>query len=251
VVDEEQIETIEIVRSKLLNYPSPFLETAALAHIYPQGDERRLILEVLGKEVPRGMRPTDIGILVINVGTLIAIHEAVRFRKPLYERVMTVSGECVVHPQNLLVRIGTTFQEVIAQCGGFLRTPGKVIMGGPMMGTALSDLEVPVIKTTQAIVALAPEITRLEPIEPCIRCGYCVTACPVHLNPSTLTLAAERDRFDLAFEFGVLDCVECGNCSYVCPSKRPMVEILQYAKASVRKQFGLHGAERIAAGAAA
>ena len=163
------------------------------------------------------------------MATAYAVYEAVVMQKPLYERVVTVGGECLVESRNLWLRIGTSLRDSIKACRGLLREPRKVLMGGPMSGEAQSSLEVPVLKGTKAVLALPKEVARPEEVAPCIRCGRCVDACPVEISPALITLAAEADDFEMARGYGVDFCIECGNCSYVCPSKRPMLELLCYA----------------------
>lgn len=203
--------------------------------VYPQGAERQLIFALSRRTVPAGGLPMDVGVLVQNVGTCFAAFEAVRFARPLIERVVCVTGRGVVNPRNLLVRIGTTFGDAIEYCGGRHRDAGKVIGGGPMMGVAQYSLEVGVTKGTGGIVVLKQGEVAQFVGEACIRCGRCVRACPMRLNPSLLGILSERLRFDEAGSNHVLDCIECGCCSYVCPSRRPMVHQFRRAKAEVRR----------------
>jgi len=204
--------------------------------VYPQGAERQLIFALAGRTVPAGALPMDVGVLVQNVGTSFAAYEAIRFARPLIERVVCVTGRGIVNPRNVLVRIGTTFGDVIAFCGGRQPDAGKVIGGGPMMGVAQYSLEASVTKGTSGIVVLKQDEVAQFVGEACIRCGRCVRACPMRLNPSVLGIFAERLRFDDAGEHHVLDCIECGCCAYVCPSRRPMVHQFRRAKAEVRRR---------------
>jgi len=203
---------------------------------YPQGSEKHLIKAVLGLEVPPGHLPMDVGVVVQNVGTAAAIYNAVRYGRPLIERIVTVTGPGIKEPRNLRVRLGTLFSDVIEQCGGLTDKATKVIMGGPMMGMAQADVMVPVIKGTSGIVALTGKEAGVFDIGPCIRCGRCMEACPMGLNPGLLGQLIEKGRFEEAKEHGVLDCFECGSCSFVCPAGRPMVQFNKWAKRELAKK---------------
>jgi Na+-translocating ferredoxin:NAD+ oxidoreductase subunit C len=207
----------------------------ALDVVYPQGAERQLIYVLTGRVVPAGGLPMDVGVLVQNVGTAYAAWEAVRRNRPLVERVVCVTGRGVAEPKNVLARIGTTFGDLIEFCGGRKQDAGKVIGGGPMMGVAQYSLDAPVTKGTSGIVVLKQGEVAQFVGDACIRCGRCVRACPMRLNPSVLSIFAERLRFEDAGEHHVLDCIECGCCAYLCPSRRPMVHHFRRAKAEVRK----------------
>jgi electron transport complex protein RnfC len=156
--------------------------------------------------------------------------------KPLIERALTVTGSAIASPKNLIVRLGTSFQEVIDHCGGFTSTPAKILMGGPMMGIAQYTTDVPAIKGTSGIIALAEADVRVVESQTCIRCGQCVNACPMYLLPSTLGILCERHRFAEARDLGLRDCVECGCCTYVCPAGRPMVHMFKFGKMELLKQ---------------
>jgi electron transport complex protein RnfC len=210
------------------------VEVVPLRIKYPQGAEKQLIKAILNREVPSGGLPFDVGVVVQNVGTAFAVYEAVVKGKPLIERVLTVSGDAVKEPKNVLVRIGTTFSEVIEHCGG-LAAEGeyKVIMGGPMMGLAQYTLETPVIKGTSGILAIRKPAAR-EKGEYCIKCGRCVEVCPVYLMPYRIGDYAEKDNFAMTDNYGVKDCIECGCCAYVCETGRPLVQLFKYAKLNLR-----------------
>jgi electron transport complex protein RnfC len=212
------------------------LEVVALEVKYPQGAEKMLIKAIVGREVPPppGL-PMDVGVVVQNVGTAIAIYEAARFGKPLIERVVTVTGEGISEPKNLMVRIGTQISQLIEECGGFKGNVGKVISGGPMMGFAVYSLDVPVTKGTSGILVLPEEkIVHADDFGPCIRCGRCIDACPMYLVPSMISVYSEKGFFEDAKDYGLFDCFECGTCAYVCPSKRPIVQLVRLAKSMVK-----------------
>lgn len=204
--------------------------------IYPQGAEKQLIYAITGRKVPAGGLPMDAGALVQNVGTCFAAYEAVRFSRPLIERVVTVTGNGINNPSNVLARLGTPFSDIIRFCGGFKDDTIKVISGGPMMGVAQYSLSSAVNKGTSGIVLLREHEAGQFESNACIRCGRCLQACPMRLNPSALSIFAERMLYDETGEYNVMDCIECGCCAYVCPSKRPMVHHFRKAKAEIRKR---------------
>ncbi len=196
---------------------------------YPQGGEKQLIKSVLNKEVPRGKLPFDVGVVVHNVATIFAIYEAVYLGKPLYERVITVTGSCLHNPKNLLVRIGTPIAELIKFCG-LKEEPAKIIMGGPMMGIAQYTDQVPVIKSSNGVLLLTKEEAECGIEDYCIRCGACVRECPSGLMPCLINLASEKGLWSEAKDYGALDCIECGVCNYLCPANRLLVQSIKRAK---------------------
>jgi electron transport complex protein RnfC len=206
------------------------IEVVLLKTKYPQGDEKRLINVITGRKVPSGGLPMDVGVIVNNAGTSNAIAEAILEGKPLYERIITVTGNGVKQPQNLIVKIGTSFKDVINQCGGYNKNPGKIIMGGPMMGIAQVTDDVPVIKGTSGILVLTEEESKPQEVLPCIKCGKCLEVCPVRLQPIYISKYSLKKQYDKADEYHALDCIECGLCSYVCPSKIHLVESIRLAK---------------------
>lgn len=212
------------------------VEVVALKAKYPQGAEKQLIKVILNKEVPSGGLPMDVGVVVHNVGTAVAVANAVVNGQPLIDRIVCVTGGGIARPQNLRVRIGTLFSDVINECGGFRGEVAKIVSGGPMMGLAQYTTEVPVIKGTSGILVLSADEVKIEPSNVCIRCGMCLDACPMYLIPSALGNLIENNRIAEAKENGVLDCVECGSCTYVCPSKRPLVHYIKYAKLQISKE---------------
>ncbi len=232
-IERNKPDAAEAVRGEIIERRGFTVETLGVT--YPQGAERQLIFALTRRSVPAGGLPMDIGVVVQNVATAFAAHEAVRFNRPLIERIVCVSGRGVKAPKNLLVRIGTTLADAIAFCGGVIDA-GKVIAGGPMTGVAQYSLEAPVVKGTGGIVLLRRDEAGQFTGEACIRCGRCVRACPMRLNPSLLSVLAERFRFDEAGKQHVLDCIECGCCAFLCPSRRPMVQQFRRAKAEARSK---------------
>lgn len=189
---------------------------------YPQGAERQIIRAVTGREVPPGGLPSDIGILTVNVSTAVAVARAVRERKPLYERVVTVSGSAVANPKNLLVRIGTPIKELFSYCGGFLEHPERIIAGGPLMGITQFSLDAPVIKGTNAVLAFSKGEDKPAPETTCIRCGKCVGVCPMRLLPLYIYRDYKKGKINSCVSLHVSDCTECGCCSYICPARIPL-----------------------------
>jgi electron transport complex protein RnfC len=213
----------------------PDIDVCALEVKYPQGAEKMLIKAITGREVPpKGGLPMDVGVVVQNIGTALAVYEAARFGKPLVERVVTVTGEGIKEPKNLMVRVGTLVSELIEQCGGLKNGNGKIISGGPMMGFALGTLDVPVTKGTSGILVLPDEIAHIDEHKPCIRCGRCIDVCPMYLMPSMLSVLSEAGFYEEAKEYNLFDCFECGTCTFVCPSKRPIVQFVRLAKSMTK-----------------
>lgn len=200
---------------------------------YPQGAEKQLIYAVTGRKVPAGKLPMDAGCVVQNVGTAAAAAEAVIEGKPLIERVTTVTGKPVVNPGNWRFRLGTPVSKILELAGGVKESPGKMILGGPMMGFAQKSLQVTLMKNTSGVLLLAREEVVQYESKACIRCGKCVSACPMELLPGTLSAMIENEKFDLAEKYNAMDCIECGSCAYICPSHRPLVQHLRRAKAEI------------------
>lgn len=209
------------------------IEVCALKVKYPQGAEKQLIKALTGREVPSGKLPIEVGCVVNNVGTALATYEAVQKNKPLIERVVTVTGKSVKTPCNLLVRIGTPSSALIERAGGLPQDTGKVISGGPMMGKSLSSLDVPVVKGTSGILIMnQKEAKRCEP-QNCIRCGKCITVCPMGLEPYILQLLSDKRNYEETEHFQIMDCIECGSCQYTCPSNRALLDYIRVGKNKV------------------
>lgn len=214
----------------------PEIEVAELPVMYPQGAEKQLIYALLGKEVPTGGLPMDVGVVVQNVGTLAAIYQAVTMGKPLVERVMTLGGSVPKDPGNYLARIGTPLSDIVEQTGGLNGPAARLVSGGPMMGQALSSLESPVLKGTSGLLIFGPGEMKALNQRACIRCGACVRVCPASLMPQTLGNMVEWDIFDYLEENHIYDCIECGCCAYVCPSDRNLVQFVRQGKAEIMQR---------------
>lgn len=200
---------------------------------YPQGGEKQLIDAVIGKEVKSGALPISTGAVVQNVGTVFAVYEAVQKNKPLVERVVTVTGKKLVRPSNLLVRVGTPIANLIEAAGGLPEDTGKIIGGGPMMGKALLSAEVPVTKGSSGILILPREEAVRKPMRNCIRCAKCVNVCPMGLNPAFLMRDVQYNDWDIAEQGYIVDCIECGSCSFTCPANRPLLDYIRMGKQTV------------------
>jgi electron transport complex protein RnfC len=206
------------------------IEVEALKVQYPQGGEKQLIDAVLRRQVPSGKLPIEVGAVVHNVGTAFAVYEAVQKNKPLFERVVTVTGKNVKNPGNFMVRVGTSINELIEKAGGLPEDTGKIVSGGPMMGKALNSVDVPVVKGTSGILLFKEkEARRVDPTN-CIRCGKCITVCPMGLEPVLLAQYAELEMWENVEAERALDCIECGSCQYTCPAGRPLLDYIRLGK---------------------
>ena len=229
-VEDNKMDAIE----KMAEAAAKFKITVVPLHVkYPQGAEKQLIYALTGRQVLEGGLPMDVGCVVMNIGTAAAVHDAVVLGHPLIERVTTVTGTPVVDPANYLVRIGTPIRKLLELSGGVKENPAKVIMGGPMMGFAQSNIDVPVAKNSSGVLLMAPEEIEQFEGNPCIRCSRCVKACPMNLLVPTLSTMIEAGEFAMAEHNYVMDCVECGTCAYICPAKRPLVQHFRRAKAEI------------------
>jgi len=230
-IEDNKKEAFGLLQQKAASYSA---EVLLVKTKYPQGAEKNLIYALLGREVPRGGLPFDVGVVVQNVGTAKAVWDAAKTGKPLYERALTVSGNGIKEPKNLNVRLGTPFQSVIDFCGGLTEDVNMIIMGGPMMGLSQWVLDVPVIKGTSGILAWASAkpITEFA----CIRCGRCVEHCPMGLMPTQLMKYVKYEQLSDAENWGALDCVECGSCQYSCPANIPLVHWIRLGKNQIMSQ---------------
>ena len=229
-VEDNKMDAIE----KMTAAATKFKITVVPLHVkYPQGAEKQLIYALTGRQVLEGGLPMDVGCVVMNIGTAAAVHDAVVLGHPLIERITTITGTPVADPANYLARIGTPIRKLLELSGGVKENPAKVIMGGPMMGFAQSNIDVPVAKNSSGVLLMAPEEIEQFEGNPCIRCSRCVKACPMNLLVPTLSTMIEAGEFAMAEQNYVMDCVECGTCAYICPAKRPLVQHFRRAKAEI------------------
>lgn len=234
-IEDNKPEAIDAMKQAIEPYPE--LDVAVLSHLYPRGGEKQLIQAVLGREVPPppGL-PLDVGVIVSNVGTAYAMARAIKTGLPLVERIVTVTGPGIKEPSNFKALLGTPVSYLIEKAGGMAGIPGKVILGGPMMGIAVKDLNVPVMKGTSGILVLRKEEIGKEEMLPCIHCGKCVYACPMRLLPVFMAAYVERGFMEEAEKARVMDCCECGSCAYQCPSNRPLTQIIRLGKAQITEK---------------
>jgi electron transport complex protein RnfC len=203
---------------------------------YPQGAEKMLVKAVLDREVPSGKLPATVGVVVQNVGSVAMLAEVFETGMPLVERIVTVSGHGVKRPSNLIVPVGTKTRDLLEFCGGLTEDAEEVLFGGPMMGNAVRDLDVPVLKGTTGVVVLTRDEVRARREYPCIHCGRCLEACPMFLNPSRLGDLAKAARYDEMEGEHLADCMLCGSCSYVCPSSIPLAQLFSASKSALRRR---------------
>jgi len=216
---------------------------------YPMGSDKQLIQTLTGKEVPADARAAEVGVLVHNVSTCAAVHQAVRLGRPLVERIVTINGGAVAHPGNIFAPLGTLVDELLAFCG-LTATPSRLILGGPMMGTPLLHGRIPLVKGASGILAFDAREARLPAAGPCIRCGSCTRACPMGLLPLEMAARIRAGDLDGAVEFMLTDCIACGCCAYVCPSHIPLVQFFSHAKGELaareRARLRTEAARRLA-----
>ncbi len=229
-IEENKMEAYEKLRA------FDGFELILLEKKYPQGGEKQLIYACCGRVVPAKALPMDVGVVVQNVATALAVYEAVEKGKPLYERVVTVSGKGVAEPKNLLVKTGTLFEEALDFCGGISEDTQKLIAGGPMMGTSLYDATGVFTKTDSGLLALTGEEANVSQPSNCISCGACARACPMNLMPMYIDFYALAGDFKTSEKYGTNHCIECGCCANVCPAKRPLVQSIRLAKAKLREK---------------
>ena len=221
-VEDNKQEAIAKLKSLSKDYPE--VEIRVLPTCYPQGAEKQLVQAVTGREIPPGQLPSAVGCAVFNVSTFAAIFRAVRMGIPLTQRIVTVSGEAIAQPQNFIVRIGTPIHDLVEAAGGLNEKTERVICGGPMMGVAQSRLDVPVLKATNSILCLLNDKNGVAENPVCLRCGKCVSVCPMHLQPLYIHRYVNAERIDQLKRLNVTDCMECGCCAFTCPGKLPLVE---------------------------
>jgi electron transport complex protein RnfC len=228
-IEENKADAVSIMEKQIKDLQLDF-KVLPLKVKYPQGAEKMLIDAALGRKVPTGGLPMDVGVVVNNVGTALAVYNAVVEGKPLIQRMVTVTGDAIHRPGNLIARLGTPFKVLIEACGGLKDDTAAVFMGGPMMGLTQYDLGVPVLKATSGIVCMEANYVQTVNSYPCIRCGTCVSVCPMNLGPTRLSRLAEMGRWDESDEWGVFNCIECGSCAFVCPSSIPLVQWIRVGK---------------------
>lgn len=211
------------------------IEVKVLKSLYPQGGEKVLVYHTVGRVIPAGKLPLDVGVIVCNCTTVAAIGNYIKTGMPLVSKCVTVDGGAVSSPKNVIVPIGTALGEVFEFVGGFSEAPGKVLLGGPMMGHTVPSLDIPVMKSTNAILAFTEAEAKRKTETACIRCGSCASHCPVRLNPAAFMRAYKTDNVEELIKLRIDICMECGCCSYICPAAQPLVEINKLSKARVRE----------------
>lgn len=230
-IEDNKPDAIELLSNKV-KYEQG-LQVVSLKTKYPQGAEKMLIKAVTGKEVPPGKLPMDVGAVIQNIGTAIAIHDAIVKGEVLITAALTVSGKGIKNPKNLIVPVGTPIQDVIDYCGGVTDDAMKIVVGGPMMGVAQFDLRAPVMKATSGILVLTKDEVSQNPETPCLRCGQCIEACPLNLMPTKLARFSQLNRYEDAEGAGITVCMECGTCAYTCPANIPLVQWIRLGKQKV------------------
>lgn len=233
-VEDNKPDAIEALEKAAANESG--IQVASLETKYPQGDEKRIIDAITKRKVPKGGLPMDVGVIVNNVGTSYAVAVAIKTGMPLIERVVTITGKGISETNNLMVRIGTSFKDIIEDCGGYSGSIEKLVMGGPMMGFAQYTDEVPAIKGTSGILALTKEESEAPTQQQCIRCAKCVDVCPVYLQPVIMNQLIMHERFEELEKQNIWSCIECGACSFICPSKISLVHSFKYAKNELAKR---------------
>ncbi|WP_372750916.1 electron transport complex subunit RsxC [Labilibaculum sp.] len=209
------------------------IEICPLKTQYPQGGEKQLIAATIKREIPSGALPIEVGAVVQNVGSAFAVYEAIQKNKPLFERIATITGKSLKNPSNFLFRIGTPVKDLIDAAGGLPEDTGKIIGGGPMMGKTLTTVEVPLTKGSSGLLLLPREEALRKESKACIRCGKCVSVCPMGLEPFLLMTLADKKEYDRLEKDAVMDCIECGSCSFTCPANRPLLDYIRMGKGKV------------------
>jgi len=236
-IESNKMDAVETLRKAAADKASDGFKVSvdALKVKYPQGSEKQLIESVTKRRVPGFGLPFDVGVIVQNVGTTKAIYEAVALNKPLYEKVITITGKGIARPANLKVRIGTRLSDIVSHLGGTKPDLARIVMGGPMMGFPISTLDVPVTKTTSGVLFLTEDEIDSRAHSQCIRCGWCLDACPMGLQPNEIGVYVEAGRAQDTAKFGLFECFECGCCAFVCPAKRPLVQFIRLAKLKAKR----------------
>ena len=231
---EENKKDAALALEKEIELRSLPIEVCLLRMKYPQGDEKQLINATIGREIPSGKLPLDVGAVVVNVGTTYAVYEALAYGKPLYERIVTVTGDCIAQPCNVIAPIGAKVKNLISFAGGFSKEPDKLVSGGPMMGFSFYDEETPIAKGTSGILAITDEKDYRK--SACLNCGKCVAACPIGLVPTKLYSLITHARYEEAMANHLMDCKECGCCSFSCPAHLDLVHAMKFGKRMGRKK---------------
>ena len=231
-IENNKPDAIKLMQEKAAAYPG--IEIVPLKVKYPQGGEKQLIDAVISRQVPAPPAiPISVGAVVQNVGTAYAVYEAVMKNKPLFERIVTVTGKSVAKPSNFLTRMGTPMSQLIDAAGGLPEDTGKVIGGGPMMGKALMNIEVPICKGSSGVLIMNDKEARRGDVRPCIRCAKCVSACPMGLEPFLLSTLSAHNEWERAEKEDIVSCIECGSCQFTCPSNRPLLDMIRLGKSTV------------------
>jgi electron transport complex protein RnfC len=230
-IENNKKDAISVFNRLSKEYPN--IEIQPLKVQYPQGGEKQLIDAILKRQVPSGALPISVGAVVQNVGTIFAIYEAVQKNKPLVERVVTITGDHVAKPSNIISRIGTPLINLIEVAGGLPEETSKIVSGGPMMGKALASIDIPVTKGTSGVLIIPTLAAKRKAMRDCIRCTKCISVCPMGLNPTLLMNLTEYEAWDKAEINHITDCIECGSCSFTCPSHRPLLDYIKLGKGKV------------------
>lgn len=231
-IENNKPDAIKLMTEKAAQYPN--IEVVPLKVKYPQGGEKQLIDAVIGRQVPAPPAlPVSVGAILQNVGTMYAIYQAVQKNKPLFERVVTVTGKSLANPTNFMARMGTPMSQLIDACGGLPEDTGKVIGGGPMMGKALMNTEVPICKGSSGVLIMNQKESKRAEIDPCIRCAKCVSVCPMGLEPYLLATCSSMADWERDEKEDITSCIECGSCQFTCPSHRPLLDMIRLGKSTV------------------
>jgi len=224
-IEDNKPEAIQRLKEFCADIPD--IKVAVVRTKYPQGCEKQLVDAITGREVPSGGIPIDVGCLVLNVDTVIAIHRSIFRGRPLMRKVVTITGGAIRNPGNYKARIGMKLSDLVEMTGGFKSNPAKIVVGGPLMGTAIFDTEVPIVKTTGGVLFLTEDEAYIPPERNCIRCGKCVDRCPAGLIPTELNADILKEDDEAFVRHNGLDCIECGSCSYICPAKRRLSQAIR------------------------